>query len=113
MKRKLLSAFPIGLLAIGILACGVDTEALASEGSAQLIREGLAHLKAGRKRQAVVSFEFATRSDPADAEAHFFLGMGQNRLGNASEALVWIQRARVMGYTHPNWTSRRASASSG
>ena len=102
MKRKYLSTLHIGLLAIGLLACGVNAEALASDGSARLIREGLAHLKAGRNRQAVISFEFATRGDPADAEAHFFLGMGQNRLGNASEALVWVRRARVMGYTHPN-----------
>jgi tetratricopeptide (TPR) repeat protein len=102
MKQSFLSAITIGLFAISILVCGINTDAFASKGSAQLIREGLAHLKAGRNRQAVISFELATRGDPTDAEAHFFLAVGQNRLGNAGEALVWIQRARAMGYTHPN-----------
>ena len=102
MKQIFLPSIAIGLLAFGIVVSGVAPGALASDGSARLIREGIAHLKAGRNRQAVISFEFATRGDPTDAEAHFFLGMGQNRLGNASEALVWIRRSRVMGYTHPN-----------
>ncbi len=80
---------------------GFATEVVASEASRQLTLEGIGLLKAGKFGEAVLKFEFATRSDRNDPEAHFFLGVGFNRLGSSSEALTWIRRARIMGYANP------------
>lgn len=80
----------------------VAAGALASEGSRQLTREGLELLRAGDTAAAMTRLEYATRADPKDAEAQFFLGVAFNRLGKATEALTWIRRARLMGYANPN-----------
>lgn len=74
----------------------------ASEGSKSLLAAGVERLSAGDFEGAVNQFEFAVRADPSDAESQFFFGVAENRLGHATEALVRINQAKFLGFTHPN-----------
>lgn len=82
----------------------------ASEGSKALTAKGIELLNTGDYSAAVNEFEFAVRTDPADAESYFFFGVAENRLGHAKEALARIRHAESLGFRHPKLAFEQAYA---
>tara|TARA_R110002110_G_scaffold415612_7_gene652278 strand:- start:89292 stop:90833 length:1542 start_codon:yes stop_codon:yes gene_type:complete len=87
----------IALIALGVL--GVSP-AFASPESDELSRDGLRQLSAGDTKAAVASFVNATRADPDDGRAYFYLGVGLNRIGEPHTALTAFRRAISLKAIH-------------
>ena len=82
---------------MGVLAA---SPALASPESDELSRDGLRQLEAGDTKAAVASFVNATRADPDDGRAYFYLGVGLNRTGKPHVALTAFRRAISLKAIH-------------
>jgi len=84
-------------------------------GAASARREGDAHLRAGRNRQAEAAFRRAVRANPRDAQAWVGLGAAQIRQGNARGAAQAYQRAVRLSPNNSNYFTYlgRAHARSG
>lgn len=87
----------IALVTLGVLAA---SPALASPESDELSRDGLRQLQAGDTKAAVASFVNATRADPDDGRAYFYLGVGLNRTGKPHVALTAFRRAISLKAIH-------------
>ncbi|MBI3455600.1 MAG: tetratricopeptide repeat protein, partial [Candidatus Rokubacteria bacterium] len=80
----------------------LPTIASASPESRELVRQGLAAVKARQFEAALEKFEAAGAADPTDAEAVFFQGLALNLLDRPAEALARLERAAAMGARHPD-----------
>ncbi|MBT3809209.1 MAG: tetratricopeptide repeat protein [Rhodospirillaceae bacterium] len=87
----------IALIALGVLGA---SPAFASPESDELSRDGLRQLSAGDSKAAVASFVNATKADPDDGRAYFYLGVGLNRIGNPHNALIAFRRAIALKAIH-------------
>ncbi|MEP4377773.1 MAG: tetratricopeptide repeat protein [Alphaproteobacteria bacterium] len=87
----------IALVLIGTLAA---SPAFASAESDELSRDGLRQLQAGNPQAAVKSFVNATKADPDDGRAYFYLGVGLNRTGEPHVALTAFRRAIALKAIH-------------
>lgn len=87
----------IALVILGVLAA---SPAFASPESDELSRDGLRQLQAGNPQAAVESFVNATKADPDDGRAYFYLGVGLNRTGEPHIALTAFRRAISLQAIH-------------
>ncbi|MCP5156694.1 MAG: tetratricopeptide repeat protein [Ectothiorhodospiraceae bacterium] len=92
----------IGLV-LGVL---FSSRVLASADSLALVEQGARAMEAREFETALQHFDSATRTDPGDAQAHFFAGAALNRLGRSAEALARFERvlllSRLTGLAAPH-----------
>lgn len=74
--------------------------AFGSPQSIHLLEQGIADLQDQRYGQALENFESAARVDPADMQAHFFIGCALNRMDQHDAALRNLDQAAESGVRH-------------
>ncbi|MGH7571484.1 MAG: tetratricopeptide repeat protein [Gemmatimonadota bacterium] len=79
------------------------------EASLQVIEEGKGYLIAGRVGEAVRRFERATRIDPTNGFAYYYLGRGRIELGNPAGAVGILEKAESLLGPYPEWRERAAT----
>ena len=82
------------------LSLSFSTTPYASPQSERLTAQGIAHLEAGRYREAIEAFNGAVKADAKDLRPVFFQGVALNRLGAYREALALLARIEKRDVRH-------------
>ena len=92
---------------------GVGTPA--REASHQIVEEGKGYLIAGQPREAARRFERATRVDPTNGFAYYYLGRARAETGDRAGAAGVLEKAEALLGPYPEWRERavRLAASLG
>ncbi|MGH7550386.1 MAG: tetratricopeptide repeat protein [Gemmatimonadota bacterium] len=81
---------------------------LAREASLQVVEEGKGYLITGRAGEAVRRFERATRIDPTNGFAYYYLGRARIELGDRAQAVGVLEKAETLLGPYPEWRERAA-----
>lgn len=76
--------------------------------SAGLVEEGKGYLIAGRPAEAVRRFQRATRVDPSNGFAWYWLGKARIEIDDRSSAIGVLEKAETLLGPYPEWQSRAA-----
>lgn len=69
-------------------------------------RNGVRFFERGQYRKAIQQFELAIAEDPANWEAHYYLGESYRELRDFDRCLVHYNRCRDLCHDDPNWVAR-------
>jgi tetratricopeptide (TPR) repeat protein len=91
-------------------AIAIDTGAGTPQRRASLrvVEEGKGYLIAGRSREAADRFQRATRMDPSNGFAYYYLGRARIASGDARGAVGVLQKAESLFGPYPEWRARAA-----
>lgn len=78
------------------------------EASLQVVEEGKGYLLTGRIDEAVRRFERATRIDPTNGFAYYYLGRGRIEAGDRAGAAGVLEKAETLLGPYPEWRERAA-----
>ncbi|MGH7562977.1 MAG: tetratricopeptide repeat protein [Gemmatimonadota bacterium] len=79
------------------------------EASLQVVEEGKGYLITGRTGEAVRRFERATRIDPTNGFAYYYLGRARIELGDRTRAVGVLEKAESLLGPYPEWRERAAT----
>ncbi len=86
---------------------GADT--MARDASQRVVEEGKGFLIAGRPSDAASRFERATRIDPTNGFAYYYLGRARIEAGDRRGAIGVLEKAESLLGPYPEWRDRAAS----
>ena len=86
---------------------GADT--ITRQASQRVVEEGKGYLIAGRPRDAANRFERATRIDPTNGFAYYYLGRARAAAGDRRGAIGVLDKAESLLGPYPEWRDRAAS----
>lgn len=78
------------------------------EASLQVVEEGKGYLITGRAGEAARRFERATRIDPTNGFAYYYLGRARIELGDRARAAGVLEKAETLLGPYPEWRERTA-----
>lgn len=78
------------------------------ESSQQVVEEGKGYLIAGRTAEAERRFERATRIDPTNGFAYYWLGRARFEAGDHAAAAGVLEKAESLLGPYPEWRDRAA-----
>lgn len=78
------------------------------EASLQVVEEGKGYLIAGQAGEAARRFEHATRIDPTNGFAYYYLGRARIENGERARALGVLEKAETLLGPYPEWRERAA-----
>jgi len=83
----------------------IDTGAGTPQRKASLsvVEEGRGYLLAGRTREAAERFQRATRMDPTNGFAYYWMGRARIAAGDANGAIGYLQKAETLLGPYPEW----------
>lgn len=90
------------------LAADGGAGTLEREASLRVVEEGRRYLIAGQPRQAARRFEHATRIDPTNGFAYYYLGRARLDAGDQSGAVGVLEKAESLLGPYPEWRERTA-----
>lgn len=76
------------------------------EASLHVVEEGKGYLITGRAGEAVRRFERATRIDPTNGFAYYYLGRARLELGDRARAAGVLEKAETLLGPYPEWRQR-------
>lgn len=76
--------------------------------SLQVVEEGKGYLIIGRAREAAGRFERATRIDPTNGFAYYYLGRARIESGDRARAVGVLEKAETLLGPYPEWRERAA-----
>lgn len=79
------------------------------ESSLKVVEEGKGYLITGRAGEAARRFERATRIDPTNGFAYYYLGRARIELGDRARAVGVLEKAETLLGPYPEWRERAAS----
>jgi predicted Zn-dependent protease len=82
---------------------------MAREASQRVVEEGKGFLIAGRPRDAASRFERATRIDPTNGFAYYYLGRARAEAGDHRSAVGVLEKAESLLGPYPEWRERAIS----
>ncbi|MEJ2151609.1 MAG: tetratricopeptide repeat protein [Gemmatimonadota bacterium] len=82
---------------------------MARDASQRVVEEGKGFLIAGRPTDAASRFERATRIDPTNGFAYYYLGRARMAAGDRSGAIGVLEKAESLLGPYPEWRDRAAS----
>jgi len=88
----------------------IDTGAGTPQRKASLsvVEEGRDYLLAGRTREAAERFQLATRMDPTNGFAYYWMGRARIAAGDANGAIGYLQKAETLLGPYPEWREQAA-----
>lgn len=78
------------------------------QASLQVVEEGKGYLIAGRAGEAARRFEHATRIDPTNGFAYYYLGRARIENGDRARAIGVLEKAETLLGPYPEWRERAA-----
>ena len=81
----------------------------ARRASQRVVEEGKGYLIAERPRDAADRFERATRIDPTNGFAYYYLGRARVDLGDRRGAIGMLEKAESLLGPYPEWRSRASA----
>lgn len=78
------------------------------EASLRIVEEGKGYLIAGQAGEAARRFEHATRIDPTNGFAYYYLGRARIENGERARALGVLEKAETLLGPYPEWRERAA-----
>lgn len=82
---------------------------MARDASQRVVEEGKGFLIAGRPSDAASRFERATRIDPTNGFAYYYLGRARAEAGDRRRAIGVLEKAESLLGPYPEWRDRAAS----
>jgi predicted Zn-dependent protease len=82
---------------------------MARDASQRVVEEGKGFLIAGRPSDAATRFERATRIDPTNGFAYYYLGRARAEAGDRRGAIGVLEKAESLLGPYPAWRDRAAS----
>ncbi len=82
---------------------------MARDASQRVVEEGKGFLIAGRPTDAANRFERATRIDPTNGFAYYYLGRARAEAGDRRGAIGVLEKAESLLGPYPEWRDRAAS----
>ena len=76
--------------------------------SLRVVEEGRGYLLAGRTREAAERFQRATRMDPTNGFAYYWMGRARIAAGDANGAVGYLQKAETLLGPYPEWRQQAA-----
>lgn len=80
----------------------------ARDASLRVVEEGKGYLLAGRPAEAAQRFERATRIDPTNGFAYYYLGRARAEAGDRAGALGILEKAEALLGPYPEWRDHAA-----
>ncbi len=80
----------------------------ARDASQRVVEEGKGYLIADQPREAAQRFERATRIDPTNGFAYYYLGRARAEAGDRSGAVGVLEKAEALLGPYPEWRERAA-----
>lgn len=80
----------------------------ARSASQRVVEEGKGYLIADQPREAAQRFERATRIDPTNGFAYYYLGRAREEAGDRSGAVGVLEKAEALLGPYPEWRERAA-----